>query len=103
MSIKKQFLKSKPTCKVTFKFEKKADLAPTSVKVVGDFNDWNQETEPMKQLKSGDHTQTIYMRSGSRIQFRYLVNNCIWLNDEDADDFIDAGMGNSEKNSVLQL
>ncbi|GAF04031.1 hypothetical protein JCM21142_72724 [Saccharicrinis fermentans DSM 9555 = JCM 21142] len=103
MSIKKQFLKSKPECKVTFKFEKRADLSPTSVKVVGNFNDWNQQTDPMKQLKSGDHTQTIYLPSGSQIQFRYLVNDSIWLNDQDADSFIDAGMGNADKNSVLQL
>ncbi|MGQ1786525.1 MULTISPECIES: isoamylase early set domain-containing protein [unclassified Saccharicrinis] len=103
MSIKKQFLKSKPECKVTFKFEKKPDLTPESVKVVGDFNNWDKNTEPMKPLKSGDFTQTINLNSGSQVQFRYLVNDSFWLNDDQADGFIDAGIGDSEKNSLLQL
>ncbi len=103
MSIKKQFLKSKPQCKVTFKFEKKADLSAESVKVVGDFNNWNKEAEPMKPLKSGSFTQTINLVSGKNIQFRYLVNDSEWFNEEHADDFVDAGLGDSEQNSVLQL
>ncbi len=103
MSIKKQFLKSKPECKVTFKFEKKADLNPESVKVIGDFNDWNKSVEPMKALKSGDFTQTINLASGSQFQFRYLVNEDLWFNDEEADGYVDTGLGDSEKNGVLHL
>jgi len=103
MSIKKQFLKSKPQCKVTFKFEKNEGISPNSVKVVGNFNNWNTEAEPMKPLKSGDFTQTINLSSGSQFQFRYLVNDTQWYNDDEADDFIDAGLGNSERNGVLQL
>ena len=38
MAIKKQFIKTKPVCKVTFSFEaKEANTAA----VVGDFNNWN--------------------------------------------------------------
>ena len=103
MSIKKQFLKSKPECKVTFKFEKKAELKPESVKVVGDFNNWDENAEPMKSLKSGDFTQTINLESGSQVQFRYLVDGAQWFNDEEADSFVDTGLGDSQQNSVLQL
>ena len=103
MSIKKQFLKSKPECKVTFKFEKQADIKAESVKIVGDFNNWDLNTDPMKRLKSGDFTQTLNLNSGSEIQFRYLVNNNEWLNDTEADNFIDNGLGGSETNCVLQL
>ncbi|MCW3805054.1 isoamylase early set domain-containing protein [Plebeiibacterium marinum] len=103
MSIKKQFLKSKPECKVTFKFEKKDGLKPESVKVIGDFNDWDTAVEPMKPLKSGDFTQTLNLSSGSEFQFRYLVDDSQWINDEEADCFVDNGMGTSEQNGVLQL
>ncbi len=103
MSIKKQFLKSKPECKVTFKFTQKNGTTPESVKVIGDFNNWDINVEPMKPLKSGDFTQTLSLTSGENFQFRYLVDGCLWLNDEEADDFVDAGLGNSEKNGVLQL
>ncbi|TLX76165.1 glycoside hydrolase [Labilibacter sediminis] len=103
MSIKKQFLKSKPECKVTFKFEKQTDLVADSVKIVGSFNNWDLNTEPMKKLKSGDFSQTINLESGSEIQFRYLVNNTDWLNDTQADSFVNNGLGGSETNCVLQL
>ncbi len=103
MSITKQFLKSKPECKVTFKFEKKADVMPESVKVVGNFNNWDRNAEPMRPLKSGDFTQTINLTSGAQFQFRYLVNDNLWINDDGADDFIDTGLGDAEKNGVLQL
>lgn len=103
MSIKKQFLKNKPECKVTFKFEKQSGVVAESVKVIGDFNNWNLDTEPMKPLKSGDFTQTINLNSGSKVQFRYLINDTEWLNDSQADSFIDNGLGDFEKNGVLHL
>ncbi len=103
MSIKKQFLKSKPECKVTFKFEKKDGIEPDVVKVIGDFNNWDTNVEPMKPLKTGDFSQTINLSSGNNFQFRYLVNDSFWLNDEGADSYVDNGMGTSESNSVLNL
>ena len=68
MSIKKQYLKNKPECKVTFKFEKRAGLKPESVKVVGDFNNLDKNTDPMKPLKNGAFTQTISLNSNSQYQ-----------------------------------
>ena len=103
MSIKKQFLKSKPQCKVTFKLEKFDDLKAESVKVIGDFNNWDINVEPMKPLKTGAFTQTINLTSGNPVQFRYLVNNSIWVNDHDADDFINNGIDSSNQNCVLHL
>jgi 1,4-alpha-glucan branching enzyme len=48
MSIKKQFVKTKPVCKVTFSVEaKKANTAS----VVGDFNNWDQEAGALNKLK----------------------------------------------------
>ena len=50
MSIKKQFIKTKPVCKVTFSIEaKEAKLAS----VVGDFNNWNPEEGTLSKLKNG--------------------------------------------------
>ena len=56
MAIKKQFLKSKPVCKVTFSFnEKTAD----SVSVVGSFNNWDTEHTVLKKLKNGSFKGTL--------------------------------------------
>ncbi|WP_075601879.1 isoamylase early set domain-containing protein [Saccharicrinis aurantiacus] len=103
MSIKKQFLKSKPECKVTFKFEKSEDLSPEKVQVIGDFNNWDVNAEPMKPLKTGGFTQTINLSSGDKVQFRYLVNNSLWINDQEADEFINNGVDSIEQNCVLHL
>lgn len=103
MSIKKQFLKNKTECKVTFKFEGQENLKPETVKVVGDFNNWDEDTTPMKALKGGVFTHTINLESDKQYQFRYLVNDCEWYNDEEADDYANAGLGNQEHNSILKL
>ena len=48
MALKKQYLKSKPVCKVTFEV---ASPDSKNVSVVGDFNKWNTEAAPLKKLK----------------------------------------------------
>ena len=48
MAIKKQFLKSKPVCKVTFSLP--AEEAK-KVSVVGSFNDWNEKKSSFKEIK----------------------------------------------------
>ena len=52
MAIKKQYLKNKSNCKVTFSIAAKdAD----NVSVIGDFNDWDSKTHPLKKLKNGKY------------------------------------------------
>ena len=50
MAISKQYLKSKPVCKVTFSVPAKdAD----EVTVVGTFNEWDTKSTTLKKLKNG--------------------------------------------------
>ena len=49
MAITKQYLKSKPVCKVTFSVP--AEEAK-EVKVVGTFNNWDTKTTGLKKLKN---------------------------------------------------
>jgi hypothetical protein len=39
--MKKQYLKSKPVCKVTFRLAGEAAGSAGSANIVGEFNDWN--------------------------------------------------------------
>ena len=50
MSIKKQFIKTKPVCKVTFSVEAKE---ASQASVIGDFNNWNPEEGTLNKLKNG--------------------------------------------------
>ena len=85
MSIKKKFLKSKPVCKVTFKVSKEVADGATAVHLVGDFNGWSLESDPMKPLRDGSFTCTLDLESGRDYQFRYLIAGTFWANDPEAD------------------
>lgn len=92
--IKKQFLKSKPVCKATFTLP--VDVAPeaTSVKIVGDFNDWNTESGvEMKKQKNGVFKAMVELESGKEYQFRYLVDDQQWINDQEADNYVQSPFG----------
>ena len=85
--LKKQPLKSKPVCKVTFSL-------PESVKaetafLVGDFNNWDEKATPMnKQKKTAQFSVTLELDKGREFQFRYLVNGSEWHNDWHADKYV---------------
>ena len=102
MSIKKQFLKSKPVCKVTFRVEKDAAKTANKIFLVGDFNNWDNKATPMKKLKNGDFTQTVELdTSNPEYQFRYLNDQGDWENDTHADKYITNGIDGD--NSVVSL
>ena len=100
--IEKKYLKTKPLCKVKFALPS-ATVAPAkSVSVVGDFNDWDLQANPMKRQKSGLFASTVNLKTNNQYQFRYVLDGHIWLNDEDADGFVASNIS-MEKNGVLAL
>lgn len=94
MGLKKQFLKSKPVCKVSFKLSADEVNGANKVQILGDFNKWKESTPGMKKLKSGDFSQVIELESGKEYQFRYLLDGKVWANESEAD-----GMVGNEFNS----
>lgn len=102
MSLSKQFLKSKPVCKVTFSLEAENANGATTVAVLGEFNDWDSSATPLKKQKDGSFKGTVELAAGQEFQFRYLVDGETWLNDTQADKFVASGIS-SEENSVLVL
>lgn len=102
MSIKKQFLKTKPICKVTFRVPEEIGNSTKTAHVVGEFNGWSFLATPMRKLKSGAFTTTLDLELGREYQFRYLLDKKNWQNDADADNFVPTPYGDSE-NSVIVL
>jgi len=102
MSIKKQFLKSKPVCKVTFRIPEELGNSAKTAHVVGEFNNWGFFSNPMKKLKNGAFTATLDLEQGREYQFRYLLDKTNWENDEDADKAVSTPFGDS-KNSVIVI
>ncbi|WP_298766153.1 isoamylase early set domain-containing protein [uncultured Polaribacter sp.] len=98
MAIKKQFLKSKPVCKVTFTVP--AEEAKT-VAVVGSFNEWNAQATPLKKLKNGSFKGTVDLEANASYEFRYLVDGA-YVNETEADAFAWNEYAGAE-NSVITL
>ncbi len=84
--LKKQWLKTKSQCKVTFYTQ--TDLQAETVHLVGDFNNWDEQATPMELLKDGRFKMTLTLESGKEYQFRYLVNRTEWHNDWEADKYV---------------
>ena len=98
MAIKKQFLKSKPVCKVTFTVPaKKAN----NVVVVGTFNKWNAESTLLKKLKNGSFKGTVDLEPNNSYEFKYIIDGN-YVNEEAADAFAWNDYANSD-NSVINL
>ncbi|QJR79415.1 glycoside hydrolase [Alteromonas pelagimontana] len=102
MSLKKQYLKSKSVCKVTFRLSATEAGKADTAKLVGDFNAWDTTVEPMKKLKNGDFTQTVTLEAENEYQFRYLLNENEWENDWEADAYAPSPIGTAE-NSVVRV
>lgn len=102
MAIRKQFLKSRPVCKVTFTIPEDIGNGSKDAHVVGEFNDWSTSATPMKRLKSGTFSVTVDLAAGRSYQFRYLLNQTRWANDPEADDDMPTPFGDS-RNSVIRL
>lgn len=102
MSIKKQFLKSKPVCKVGFKLPKEQAAGAAKANLVGDFNNWNETSDEMNSLKDGSFSFNLDLETGRNYQFRYLLDGTTWVNDEAADAYEASGFGDAQ-NSVIVL
>ena len=101
MSIKKQFLKSKPVCKVSFRVSKELANGATKVNIAGEFNHWSETSDEMNALKDGSFSLSLDLETGCTYQFRYLLDGSTWINDDAADYYQDSGF--NSQNSVIQL
>jgi len=91
---------SKDPEKVFVRFELPPAIWADHVYLVGDFNDWDEDSLPMTPDR-GDGTWhiTLELQTGKTYQFRYLVNGSEWHNDWKADDYVPNPFGGT--NSVV--
>ena len=98
MSIKKQFVKTKPVCKVTFSVEAKT---ANSASVVGDFNNWNPEAGALDKLKNGTFKGAFDLNKDTTYEFKYVIDG-EFVNEPEADSFRWNEFAGAE-NSVLSI
>ena len=79
--VQKTYYKTKDYCKV--KFTTNFDNAET-IEILGLNNDWKQPVN-MSKKKDGSFTCDINLPKDSRHEFKYLVNDAVWINEPEAD------------------
>jgi 1,4-alpha-glucan branching enzyme len=100
MALTKQFLKSKPLCKVTFEVPAETANGGKVVNVVGDFNNWDITATSLKKQKDGSFKAIVELGTNQEYQFRYVIDNQIWANENQADKFVPSGVS-ADENSVV--
>ncbi len=101
MGLKKQYLKSRSTCKVTFRLPKEAAKTVKKVNIVGEFNNWSKEATPMKRLKNGAFVATMELDPDREYEYRYLLDDEKWENDWQADKYVPTPFGNGDNSVVV--
>ncbi|HBY94027.1 MAG: isoamylase early set domain-containing protein [Ardenticatenaceae bacterium] len=71
------------------KVEVTFELPPTfwadEIYVVGEFNDWNRQANPMDHLRDGSWSLTLVLNADCEYEFRYLIDGRDWMGDPEAD------------------
>ncbi len=77
------------TKKITFTLPAQVIDNATSALLLGDFNNWDLNSGSVMTLqKDGSLKTTINLEFGKTYQYRYLLNTGIWINDENAAEFV---------------
>ena len=95
--VQKTYYKTKDYCKVKFSFT--ADEAET-IAVLGLNSDWTTSVT-MSRKKDGSFSADVNLPKDSTHEFKYLVNETLWLNDPEADKEVPNVFGGS--NSVIVI
>ena len=59
-----------------------------AIYLVGDFNDWNPTSHPLRRNGKGQWTLTLELELGHAYQFRYLSDDQEWMYDSQADAYV---------------
>lgn len=95
--LKKEFTPKRTVCKVTFSIPK--EWAEKSVQIVGDFNEWDEDSDSLV-LKNGKWQTTLRLNPESTYRFKYLIDQKRWENDDAADSYVPNIFGSED--SVLE-
>jgi len=71
--------------------------------MVGDFNNWNiAEGVYLEKLEDGSMTAELLLTEGKTYEYRYLLNDKIWVNDNNGKKVVEA-FGQAIENCVIEV
>lgn len=75
--------------KVTFTLSAEVVGEATSGLLLGEFNNWDyNDGITLKKQKDGTLKTTASLEAGKRYEYRYLLNDGRWVNDQSADHYV---------------
>jgi len=75
--------------KVTFTLSAEVVGEATSAVLLGEFNNWDYNNGiSLKKQKDGSMKATTTLEAGKTYQYRYLLNDGRWVNDQRADNYV---------------
>ena len=97
--LKKSYHKGGDKCGVWFYLPAEVDAEKACL--VGDFNDWDREANPMKKKKDGTFYTALTLEAGIAYQYRYCLDGERWENDWNADKYLTNDQGSEDSVIVL--
>jgi 1,4-alpha-glucan branching enzyme len=82
----KSYTKTRRVCRVTFTLP--SEVGAETACVVGEFNDWDRESRPMKKRKDGSFGATVSLVPGTTYRYRFLLDGMRWENDWAAEGYV---------------
>ena len=95
--VQKTYYKTKDYCKVKFSFS--VENAET-IEILGLNSDWKNSVI-MSKKKDGSFIADVNLPKDSTHEFKYLVNETLWVNEPEADKEVPNAFGGS--NSVIVI
>ena len=95
--LQKTYFKTKDYCKVKFSFQPEVAEA---VEILGLNSDWNSAIS-MSKKKDGTFTADVNLPKDTKHEFKYLVDNTLWVNEPEADSEVPNVFGG--RNSVIAI
>jgi hypothetical protein len=95
--IQKTYFKTKDYCKVKFTFK---DESAETVEILGLNSDW-QNAIIMSKKKDGSFTCDVSLPKNTQHEFKYRINEELWINEPEADSQNPNEFGGS--NSVIVI
>lgn len=83
--LKRKDVRGTKQLKVTFALPGDDPRLPAAV--VGDFNGWNPEENPMRPRSNGTWSAVVTLDKGRHYRFRYRTADGHWFNDDSADGY----------------
>ncbi len=83
--LKRRKISGSNTVKVSFILPADDSRLPASV--VGDFNEWDPEANPMIRRSNGTFSAVVPLVANATYRFRYRSEDGTWFNDDGADGY----------------